>query len=59
MINEIIAALLLANSSDIETIRKYVWWVGFRRQVHDKFYFRAHWIQNRVEKTSTCRAHWI
>lgn len=53
MIEEIIAALMLSHPHDIQTIKRYVAWVKFRRTIHHAFYRQVHWV-----KTSQ-RVHWI
>jgi len=44
-IEEIRVALKESHSSDLEVIKRYIAWVGFRRRMHTLFYFRAHWIK--------------
>lgn len=54
VINEIHRAMRQAHESDIPTIKQYIAWVVFRRRMHDRFYFRAHWVQKSAQ-----RAHWV
>lgn len=53
IIEEIRAALLLANPEDLEMFRRYLTWMMIRRKITDRFYFKAHWV-NPVGKV-----HWI
>ncbi len=46
-------AIQQAHHEDLETIRKYIAWVKFRRNVTDVFYFSAHWVR------SGQRYHWV
>ena len=70
MIDDIIAALLEADRSNLPTIRQYIRWVAFRRRMNNHFYFRAHWIDikkapPKLEKPKALfdrhagNAHWI
>jgi hypothetical protein len=52
-IEEIIAALLVANTADYPAIKKYVAWVMFRRRMYNEFFLSAHWI--RPEE----KYHWV
>lgn len=53
IIAEIRAALLLANPDDLELFERYLKWMLIRRQVNNRFYFRAHWI------APARRYHWL
>ncbi len=61
MIGELCEILDTSDSSDLYAIRKYIAWVQFRRQMHDVFYTKAHWVQRSVWKKSSGAfgAHWI
>ncbi len=49
----IFTALQQTHQDDLETIRKYIAFVKFRRTVTDVFYFAAHWVR------SGRRHHWV
>jgi len=51
--DEIITALLLLGPDDLEAARKYLRWIKVRRQVHNRFYFVAHWV------SSERKYHWV
>ena len=53
IIEEIRAALLLANPNDLELFKRYLKWMMIRKQVNHRFYFQAHWI------TRPLIYHWI
>jgi hypothetical protein len=53
IIDEIIAALLLSHSADLQSIKKYVAWVRYRRMMHNAFYTGTHWVQ------SSRKYHWV
>lgn len=53
MNHHIYTALQQSHPEDLETIRKYIAWVKFRRNMHDVFYFSAHWVK------PSRRAHWV
>jgi hypothetical protein len=54
-VEEIITALLLLGTEDLENARRYLRWMQLRRQINDRFYFAAHWI----ETTPRPHYHWV
>jgi len=54
-IDELLAqAIFESHKLDLQTIRKYVAWVKFRRVMNNQFYFNAHWLTR-----SSRKQHWI
>jgi hypothetical protein len=61
IIEEIRAALLLANPNDLEAFRHYLEWMKIRQKITSRFYFRAHWIDcsRRRQLEAGQQYHWI
>ena len=64
IIEEIYMALLLARPDDLKEFEKYIRWILVRRQINQRFYFSAHWVQHSgprkmAPSLPAARAHWI
>jgi len=46
MIEDIITAILLTHPHDMNTIKRYIAFVKFRRMMYDQFYAPVHWVKS-------------
>lgn len=64
MLEDIRAALQQTHPADHYTIKKYIAWVRFRRQMHNEFYQFAHWVNKSIplplgDGRAMVKAHWL
>lgn len=64
MLDEIRNALEQTHPADRHTIKRYIAWVRFRRQMYNEFYQFAHWVNHPVplplgEGRTVMKAHWL